>query len=90
MPNYTKTKTPVSKGLCIVRHRAIFPGLNPSIVTAARLNCCVRDGNRCFPGAMGTDLAFVPRKPVFGEAETPLALLVNRGVDYARSLARRT
>jgi hypothetical protein len=46
----------------IIRHRAIFPGLDgPSIVTAARLNCRVRHGNGCFPRAMDTDLAFVPR-----------------------------
>ena len=43
-----------------IRHRAIFPGLDdPSIVTAARLNCCVRYGNRCLPRAMGTDLGFM-------------------------------
>ena len=41
-----------------IRHRAIFPGLDdPSIVTATRLNCCVRHGNRCLPRAMGTDQA---------------------------------
>ena len=38
------------------RHRAIFPGLeDPSIVTAERLDCCVRYGNRYFPLAMGTE-----------------------------------
>ena len=36
-------------------------GYNPSIVTAARLNFCVRDGNRCFPSAMGTDAGFCMR-----------------------------
>ncbi len=41
-----------------IRHRAIFPGLDdPSIVTATRLNFCVRHGNRCLPRAMGTDTA---------------------------------
>ena len=34
-----------------------FPRVrNPSIVTAMRLNCCVRHGNRCFPHAMGTNV----------------------------------
>ncbi len=47
------------KGLFLLkRHRAIFPGLeDPSIVTAERLNCCVRYGNRCDPLAMGTEAA---------------------------------
>ena len=31
-------------------------GWTPSIVTAERLNCCVRHGNRCFPRAMGTEM----------------------------------
>lgn len=49
-------KRPVRVSVYINRHRAIFPGLdNPSIVTADRLNCCVRYGDRCFPIAMGTD-----------------------------------
>ena len=54
---HKKDKTPpIKEGFYIIRHRAIFPGLDdPSIVTAARLNCCVRNGNRCFPSAMGTD-----------------------------------
>jgi hypothetical protein len=49
----------------IKRHRAIFPGLeDPSIVTAERLNCCVRYGNRCFPLAMGTETASPNEIPV--------------------------
>lgn len=32
-----------------------FPTNECSIVTATRLNFCVRYGNRCFPRAMGTD-----------------------------------
>src|SRR5690348_15775672 len=51
-------RPPYSGGLSIIRHRAIFPGFDdPSIVTAERLNCCVRYGNRCFPLAMGTEVA---------------------------------
>lgn len=58
---YTIRKRPsYSDGLFIIWHRAIFPGLDdPSIVTATRLNCCVRNGNRCFPRAMGTNWAFL-------------------------------
>ena len=53
----SKNKSPPGvEGSYIIRHRAIFPGLDdPSILTAARLNCCVRYGNRCFPSAMDTD-----------------------------------
>ena len=36
--------------------RAIFPGLNPSIVTDEGLNFGVRDGNQCFPFSMETNL----------------------------------
>ena len=53
-----RKRTSYSEVLFIIWHRAIFPGLDgPSIVTATRLNCCVRDGNRCFPRAMGTKIA---------------------------------
>ncbi len=34
-----------------------------SIVTATRLNFCVRNGNRCFPRAMGTEAASLMRHP---------------------------
>lgn len=58
------------EGLIIKRHRAIFPGLeDPSIVTAERLDCCVRYGNRYFPLAMGTDIT-----------ETNLRFFSSRGV----------
>ncbi len=57
---FPNKKTSVQEVLMKIRHRAIFPGLDdPSIVTAARLNCCVRYGNRCLPRAMGTDLGFM-------------------------------
>ena len=47
-----------------------FPKVrNPSIVTATRLNCCVRNGYRCFPRAMGTD-ATQPWQEAKGEVET--------------------
>lgn len=49
-PHYKKTI--LSDGFFIMWHRAIFP--QNSIVTAAGLNFCVRDGNRCDPSAMGT------------------------------------
>lgn len=49
------------------RHRAIFPGLeDPSIVTAERLDCCVRYGNRYFPLAMGTEAATPNETPASG------------------------
>ena len=73
----------------IIRHRAIFPGLDPSIVTAARLNCCVRNGNRCFPSAMGTDQSIVPPSLLPAKPDTRW-LLANCGVGYVRLLARRT
>ena len=51
-------KASLAGGFFIKRHRAIFPGLeDPSIVTAERLDCCVRYGNRYFPLAMGTENA---------------------------------
>lgn len=54
---FIREKPSYSEGLTIIWHRAIFPGFDwPSIVTAARLNCCVRQGNRCFPSAMGTNI----------------------------------
>lgn len=46
---------PIRVVFSIIRHRAIFPRKR-SIVTAARLNFCVRHGNRCFPCAMGTEI----------------------------------
>ena len=55
---YKEKSPPVLESFFIIRHRAIFPGLDlPSIVTAERLNCCVRYGNRCFPHAMDTEPA---------------------------------
>ena len=66
MPYFVYTKSPpFLEGLMLKRHRAIFPGLeDPSIVTAERLNCCVRYGNRCDPLAMGTD--YVPLRGTEG------------------------
>ena len=70
--HYIKEKPAVQAGLSIIRHRAIFPGLDdPSIVTAARLNFCVRDGNRCLPRAMGTESV---------TTETNLRFFSSRGV----------
>lgn len=44
----------VNLSLFIKRHRASFP--QSSIIAAAGLNFCVRNENRCFPSAMGTEL----------------------------------
>lgn len=86
MPN---KKDSCKESFLLKRHRAIFPGLeDPSIVTAERLNCCVRHGNRCFPLAMGTD--YVPRlvaqsyesrastsaAPIFFETTTSLSAVI--------------
>ncbi len=39
--------------VCIIRHLASFP--QSSIIAATRLDFCVRDENRYFPGAMDTE-----------------------------------
>ena len=40
----------------IIRHRASFP--QSSIIAAEELNFCVRNENRCFLLAMGTEVRF--------------------------------
>lgn len=42
-----------------------FPTNECSIVTATRLDCCVRNGNRYNPRAMGTDLGLCTRKFIY-------------------------
>lgn len=84
--NYIK-KPPFGRLSYIIRHRAIFPGLYPSIVTAAGLNCCVRDGNRCFPSAMGTDLSLCDVLACQqAKLVAPPPLLANRCVSYSSLL----
>ena len=48
-------KRPFQVSYYIIRHRASFP--HSSIIAAAGLNFCVRNGNRCFPSAMDTESA---------------------------------
>ena len=53
---YKKIKDPHFGGPLYNLAPCYFPTTESgSIVTAARLNCCVRNGNRCFPSAMGTN-----------------------------------
>ena len=40
--------------ICIIRHLASFP--QSSIIAATRLDFCVRNENRYFPGAMDTEV----------------------------------
>ena len=50
----SKTKGhPLRWPVCIIRHLASFP--QSSIIAATRLDFCVRNGNRYFPGAMDTE-----------------------------------
>lgn len=54
--NFIKEKTlGINRGSSIKRHRASFPPKG-SIIAAAGLNFCVRNGNRCLPSAMGTEM----------------------------------
>ena len=62
---HENNKTPgVNQGFYIKRHRASFPPKG-SIIAAARLNFCVRNGNRCFPSAMGTEEKLISVKSRF-------------------------
>ena len=64
-------------------------GWTPSIVTAARLNFCVRDGNRCLPCAMGTEFGICDACPVSDGVRIRQALGGLRR-QYLRFVARRT
>ncbi len=47
-------RPPVEVAFYIIRHLASFP--QSSIIAATRLDFCVRNGNRYFPGAMDTEV----------------------------------
>lgn len=58
-----KKKSPVEGTLFYNSAPCYFPTSKRSILTATRLNFCVRYGNRCFPRAMGTDLGICASFP---------------------------
>ncbi len=47
-------KPPVEVAFYIIRHLASFP--QSSIIAPTRLDFCVRNGNRYFPGGMDTEV----------------------------------